>query len=293
MAVFRLQAQIEEVEATRSFFLQRGINTVSLDADLTDMRAQLSSLGGVPVPGDETGQQEDEQRQLEQQNDGGSELLDPPPQPQPPPPPRQPTGEFQERWNELSSLPPGWQRMQSRSTGRDYYYCTLTGESTFERPTTEEEDDDCDPGRHLPIPNRPLGLPARIVAVVGRPGAGIGPVVHWLRNRFDRKYSHVHMGDNMVAVACETGRRLTELRQLSATEVRSADGRSVIDAVMHEARARNADTVIEGVGCDPAAVRSLKRNGVTVIQVMAPVETRFERLRPDATTTTFAAATPW
>ena len=56
MAVFRLQAQIEEVEATRSFFLQRGINTVSLDADLTDMRAQLASLGGVPVPGDETGQ---------------------------------------------------------------------------------------------------------------------------------------------------------------------------------------------------------------------------------------------
>ena len=74
-------------------------------------------------------------------------------------------------------------------------------------------------------------------------------------------------------------------------EVRGADGRSVMDMVMHEARARNADTVIEGVECDPAAVRSLKRNGVTVVQVMAPVETRFERLRPDPPSTTFAAAT--
>ena len=109
-----------------------------------------------------------------------------------------------------------------------------------------------------------LGVPPRILAVVGRNGAGIGPVVQWLRFGPGRNYAHVHMVHHSMETVRETGHRLSSVRHLSATEIIGDDGRSVVDRVIDDARSCSSDTVIEGVGHDSVAVRCLQQHGVAV-----------------------------
>ncbi len=70
-----------------------------------------------------------------------------------------------------------------------------------------------------------LGVPSRLVVVAGRVGAGVGPVTDWLRRSCG--FAHAHVNESTVAVACTTGRQLSELLKMDALAIVDDDGISV------------------------------------------------------------------